>query len=221
MPSHPSLANRLAALGVLFAAFALTAGASGTPAGYTLELSPVSWPRNEIVTRLENGAYFVSGWAISGTWDPSTLKLDLGYRTPAFANHTGTAVADGVLLAGGRSQDDFRSGAYVVERAGNAMAFFKTGRPSLSGTLLEPRMDHRAAALRDGSVLLTGGQSTRNRVLASVERVSVVGGVLKSETIAPMLQARVGHRLVMLKSGLLIAMGGGSAPFGLSPSAEI
>src|SRR5438477_4904029 len=80
------------------------------------------------------------------------------------------------------------------------------------------RSAHKATALSDGRVLITGGRNTAGIVIADAEIFDPNTG--ESSAVAPMGTARVDHTATLLKDGRVLITGGSNATGALN-SAEI
>ena len=86
------------------------------------------------------------------------------------------------------------------------------------GQMAIQRSTHKASALSDGRVLITGGRNTAGVVIADAEIFDPATG--QSTAVAPMATARVEHTATLLKNGRVLIAGGRNATGSLS-SAEI
>jgi len=86
------------------------------------------------------------------------------------------------------------------------------------GQMAIHRSDHKATALSDGRVLITGGRNTAGIVIADAEIFDPDTG--ESSAVAPMATARVDHTATLLKDGRVLITGGSNAT-GTLNSAEI
>src|SRR5437764_10009520 len=86
------------------------------------------------------------------------------------------------------------------------------------GQLAIHRSAHKATALSDGRVLITGGRNTAGIVIADTEIFNPNTG--ESSAVAPMGTARVDHTGTLLKDGRVLITGGSNAT-GTLHSAEI
>src|SRR6266699_1585940 len=86
------------------------------------------------------------------------------------------------------------------------------------GQMAIHRSAHKATALSDGRVLITGGRNTAGIVIADAEIFNPNTG--ESSAVAPMGTARVDHTATLLKDGRVIITGGSNAT-GTLNSAEI
>src|SRR6184192_830305 len=86
------------------------------------------------------------------------------------------------------------------------------------GPMAIHRSAHKATALSDGRVLITGGRNTAGIVIADAEIFDPNSG--ESSAVAPMGTARVDHTATLLKDGRVLITGGSNAT-GTLNSAEI
>jgi hypothetical protein len=80
------------------------------------------------------------------------------------------------------------------------------GSFDMSGGLHTERVDHKALALADGQILITGGINGLDQRTNTAELYNPVTGHLTA--IAPMTTARSGHTMTMLNSGKVLIAGG-------------
>ena len=169
-----------------------------------------NYPR---VVALPTGELFVSGGvdpaypevarATSELFDPatghSTLLAPVG---PGRVNHTATlAWGDRVVIAGGT---DFSSGAWHA--MDSVEVFLPYARVWLRGaSLRQPRADHAAVALRDGRVLVAGGENG-NFIYKSVELYDPSTDTWTAA--APMPRVRTQFLMASLPDGRVLALGG-------------
>jgi len=103
-----------------------------------------------------------------------------------------------------------------------AMPFFVGGSTSTQveqlGQMAIHRSAHKATALSDGRVLITGGRNTAGIVIADAEIFDP--NTDESSAVAPMATARVDHTATLLKDGRVLITGGSNAT-GTLKSAEI
>jgi hypothetical protein len=149
--------------------------------------------------------------------------------------HTATLLQDGrVLIVGGYDADDF-TGTGEAPGPGQSIPSTKPGPPdprriaelydpatgtfSRTGTMAFDRYGDTATLLRDGRVLIVGGESLRSGIVASTELYDPKTGVFTST--GSMSTPRTGHTATLLPDGdVLIAGGYDSAGFSLA-SAEL
>jgi hypothetical protein len=146
--------------------------------------------------------------------------------------HTATLLTDGrVLIAGGSSSGNT---AELFDPSGGSVAtegvFTATG--NLMGGYLSTntngRNQHAAVLLTAGAnmgkVLLTGGQgSTAAGVAQSAEIFDPSSGTFSNAaaTVTPMNSGRVGHLLVVLNDGTVMALGGNAPQISVTGSTEL
>ena len=70
-------------------------------------------------------------------------------------------------------------------------------------------MSHNAVLLRDGRLLITGGNKSRGEVLSSNEIYDPI--TKEFSVVAPLITARHKHAAVLLESGQVLVIGGSSA----------
>ena len=130
------------------------------------------------------------------------------------AAHSASRLADGrVLLAGGCLADGCEE-----DIAGDAILFDPaTGTFSPVGTLVQPRVGHRAVTLADGSVLLLGGY-THEGVSDLVEHYVPATGTF--EPHGRLHEARDGFSATLLGDGSILVAGGYSDGMRRLASAE-
>ena len=122
----------------------------------------------------------------------------------ARGKHTATLLADGrVLVVGGVTQSDHvgaLAGAEIYDPAHDAW--------SPAGALTEPRGEHTATRLSDGTVLIAGGIRTdcTDLFLASAERYAPATGAWTAA--ATMHDGRTGHVALRLDNGRALVAGG-------------
>lgn len=86
------------------------------------------------------------------------------------------------------------------------------------GAMAESRANAAAAALPDGSVLVTGGDGAAGSAVASAELFNLDGSFY---AVAPMAFPRAGHVAVALKDGRVLVAGGNGVDGNASNSAEV
>jgi hypothetical protein len=103
-----------------------------------------------------------------------------------------------------------------------AMPFFVGGSTSTQveqlGQMVIHRSAHKATALSDGRLLITGGRNTAGIVIADAEIFDPNAD--ESSAVGPMATARVDHTATLLKDGRVLITGGSNAT-GTLNSAEI
>ena len=166
---------------------------------------------------------FGSGPALRGAelYDPRTGRWrTTGRMSEARAVQTATLLPDGdVLVAGGESGQSDSSSVLASAELYHA----RTGAWTLAGHMAVPRYNQTATLLRDGRVLVAGGQdeSVAGQSLASAELYDPRSNIW---AVAPaMTMARTGHSAALLPDGRVLVAGGDTrdAAGPTSPSAEL
>lgn len=166
------------------------------------------------------GGTGVHGGALAGaelfhpatrTWTPAAPMLDArtGHRAVPLS---GTRV----LVAGGALPTGEAGGA------AGALAYCEvydtaTGTWTATGSLASPRKGHQATPLRDGRVLVTGGDAVTApdgtydpHSLATVELYDIATGTWA--TAAAMPSGRTRHRSLLTRAGTVLVLGGSGGP---------
>lgn len=128
---------------------------------------PDGRPCLHTATLLGDGSVLVAGGPTAATYDASTQRWeDAGDHAVARAKPSATRLEDGsVLVVGGWVGETEALPTASVERFDPAMR-----RWSTTAAMAQPRVDHVAVRLEDGSVLIAGGYSSpRIGSLASAE----------------------------------------------------
>jgi len=124
--------------------------------------------------------------------------------SPSRGYHTATLLGDGqVLVAGGQTVAE-GSGSYFSSAELYDPA---TGTFSSTGPMAEARESDTATLLRDGRVLIVGGQNDRS--LASAEIFDPISG--KFSTTGSMSASRENHTATLLADGRVLVAGGNGA----------
>ena len=133
----------------------------------------------------------------NGTFTAITVHL-IDPRT----NHTATLLNDGtVLFVGGQSLSTYLATAEIYTPTPTPGTFTST-----TGALITPRAGHTATLLADGTVLIAGGISTGNTVLASAELYDPATKTFTA--VGAMHSARIQPTATLLANGkVLIATG--------------
>jgi N-acetylneuraminic acid mutarotase len=146
----------------------------------------------------------------SGTWS-MTAPMNLGR-----IGHSMTLLSDGrVLVAGGtaRGTDPGASGGQTIRPDASAEIYDpKTGTWRMTNPMKVARFEHTATALRDGKVLIVGGQGPgqgdKIQALNSTELYDpAADGFVGSSNLA---EARTNHAAVLLSDGSSVLVMGGS-----------
>jgi hypothetical protein len=133
--------------------------------------------------------------------------------TQARADHTATALPQGVLVTGGEAGGKVLASAEV----------YQNGSWRAAGAMSTPRKGHTATLLSSGKVLICGGQSdvTGQQVLNTSELYDPATGAF---TPGPLMQrARSGHVAVAYRQGQkeYVLIAGGASVNGTLASAEV
>jgi large repetitive protein len=138
----------------------------------------------------------------TGTWaNTGDLKIARGYEFPA------TRLLDGRVLVAGGFDGTGAGGIYwptateIFEPAGDGGA----GAWSLTGSIKKARVQHTATTLKNGWVLIAGGQGS-GVYLTSTELFNPSLGVWADA--APLTTARTFHTATLLKNGKVLVVGG-------------
>ncbi len=151
----------------------------------------------------------------SPSWrkDPS-LKLKM-----ARAYHTATLLQDGtVLFVGGLTNDIEKNATSTSERLDP-----KARTTRMEKQLKIARWAHTATQLEDGRVLVVGGFTGNHNGPPSntVDEILFLDGeMVQVKQLPPMSEARAGHTATLLKSGMLLIIGG-LTQSGPSQTAEV
>jgi len=166
--------------------------------------------------RLPSGAVLVTGGYTTGAFphDPMTSEAYLSESgawvqaaAPLYGHEEGaySRLADGRVLAiGGYTAS---SGANVAELYVPSPSAGGAGGWTPVGPMGTGRYYHAATTMRDGRVLVTGGQNDVSAPLASAEIFDPAGGTW-ARTAGAMVQARAQHASALLGDGRVLVVGG-------------
>jgi hypothetical protein len=201
------------------AAPTVTPTGTWTPAGALP--TPAAWSgQHDGPILLEDGDVVVAGGAdAAGSSLPDTAVFDTehGQWRPAAGSlrtprrlHTLTRLANGKILAvGGLNGSTGLASAELFDPA--------TGLWTLTASLEAARWGHSATLLEDGSVLVTGGSTSRSgggtTALRSAERFDPDPGHPAWHPAQAMTDARTAHTAIRLENGFVLVVGG-VAPVG-------
>ncbi len=179
-----------------------------TPTGSFLGAGPVGG----IATLLPDGRVLVVGVysGLAALYDPASGTFSPTGR-PSSPHDSAILLANGkVLFTGGLEGEDKHAELYDPV----------TGGFTPTGDMIEPRLDHSATLLADGTVLLAGSQRTGSdggRAFGSAELYDPVTGTFSAT--GDMITPRFGHAAPLLPDGTDLIAGGPAN--GNSPRAEV
>jgi hypothetical protein len=167
-------------------------------------------------TRLLDGRVLVmdGGGGSAQLYDPSSRTWTAtGNMIDPRSWNTATLLPDGTVLVAGGLDSTGTGGDEVVFVVASAELYDPvSGTWSTTASMSEARQGHRATALADGRVLVTGGG------VASVELYDPASGAWS--TTASMVQGRDAHTTTLLEDGRVLAVGGNDVSGALT-SAEL
>jgi hypothetical protein len=177
-------------------------------------------------TLLSNGKVLIAGgedakgYAVTHaeTYDPG-----IGAFTPTGSmgvgryGHTATALSGGqVLIAGGERIDE---DGFDIALASAEIYDPSSGRFHPTGSMRVARKHHTATLLRDGQVLLAGGEDNNGHALESAELYNPGSGTFR--TVGRMMTAHDSHTATLLNDGRVLIAGGFSGASGVTAAAEL
>jgi len=177
-------------------------------------------------TLLSNGKVLVAGgedakgYAVtrSELYDPgigaftSTGGLSIGRY-----GHTATMLANGeVLIAGGERIDE---DGFDIALSSAEIYNPSTGRFAPTGSMRVARKHHTATLLRDGRVMVAGGEDNNGHALESAEVYNPGSGTF--QTVGRMTVAHDSHTATLLGDGRVLIAGGFSGASGVTATAEL
>jgi hypothetical protein len=185
-------------------------------------------------TLLVNGKVLVAGgWALDMTSYPNTnyaltsseLYSPLtnswspaGSLHDGRAQHTATLLVNGkVLVAGGESFEDYYTTGEFHALKTAELYDPATGKWTYTGSLNDARSNHTATLLPNGQVLVAGGFNNFNMLEKTCDNLNsaeLYDPATGKWTYTNLLNtARSGHTATLLKSGKVLAAGGGYLQF--------
>src|SRR5438046_2094133 len=198
----------LGALALLVPSAWIMIAAVGSPA-------PV-FPSGSSATLLPDGRMFIAGGAGAGGPVAAAEILSNGSVTSAAAMSIARSRAGAIALADGRvlvtggitTAGAILNSAEIYDAATNSWS-------AIPSALIEPRAGHTASLLRDGRVVLAGGD-TDGRISQSVEVFDPSTGEFSFAGTLSM--PRAGHAAAVLTDGRVLIAGGSFG--GVAPSAS-
>jgi hypothetical protein len=159
-----------------------------------------------LITGGDSGGDLSNPLATAEIFDISTgLFTPTGNMVSARAGHTATLLASGkVLLAGGSSGNDPYAGTSMAELFDPATVVF-----AATGSMETARTNGTATLLKNGEVLVTGGEDASGNPVAKAELFDSNTGMFTPT--GNMSVARAGHTATLLTSGEVLVTGGSSS----------
>jgi hypothetical protein len=125
---------------------------------------------------------------------------------------TATLLADGrVLVAGGARCPQSNDGGSCVGLASAEIYDPKTGRFTVTGSMVTARFYQTATLLKDGRVLIAGGTATGSAAMALDDAEIYNPKTGKFSPVGSMASSRVTHTATLLANGLVLITGGQSS----------
>jgi hypothetical protein len=178
------------------------------------------------VTLMSNGKVLITGgedakgYAVTRaeTYDPALGSfIPSGSLGVGRYGHTATALPGGqVLIAGGERIDE---DGFDIALASAEIYDPSTGRFHPTGSMHVARKHHTATLLRDGQVLIAGGEDNNGHALESAELFNPRSGTFR--TVGQMMSAHDSHTATLLGDGRVLIAGGFSGASGVTAAAEL
>ena len=169
---------------------------------------------------LITGGEDAKGYAVtrSELYDPGTGSFSsTGGLSVGRYGHTATALANGeVLIAGGERIDE---DGFDVALSSAEIYNPSTGRFRPAGSMHVARKHHTATLLRDGRVLVAGGEDNNGHALESAEVYNPGSGTF--QTVGRMMSPHDSHTATLLGDGRVLIAGGFSGARGVTAEAEL
>ena len=152
---------------------------------------------------VENGVFLNS----AELFDPATGRfMPTGSMLSRRVGHSATLLPNGkVLIAGGLAGRLVEGGPGIVDST--EIYDPQTGRFTAGPTMSAPRSGHAAVVLKNGKVLIAGGNNRDEQPLASAEIYDPVSNSFTPA--ASMHTARIARAAVLLNDGRVLVTGGG------------
>jgi hypothetical protein len=166
------------------------------------------------------GGEDAKGYAIARaeTYEPATASfVPTGSLGVGRYGHTATALAGGrVLIAGGERIDE---DGFDIALASAEIYDPATGRFHPTGSMRIAREHQTATLLRDGRVLIAGGEDNNGHALDSAELYDPGSGTF--HTVGRMMSAHDSGAAALLNDGRVLVAGGFSGSNGVTAAAEL
>jgi Galactose oxidase, central domain len=208
---------------VLLASAELYDPASGL---FSLTGSMVTGRELHTATLMGNGKVLVAGgedakgYAVTRAevYDPGAASfIATGSMGVGRYGHTATALPSGeVLIAGGERIDE---DGFDIALSSAEIYNPSTGRFHPTGSMRVARKHHTATLLRDGQVLLAGGEDNNGHALESAELYNPGSGTFR--TVGRMMTAHDSGTATLLNDGRVLIAGGFSGASGVTAAAEL
>ena len=177
-------------------------------------------------TLMSNGKVLVAGgedargYAVSRAelYDPGIGSfIPTGGLSVGRYGHTATALAGGeVLIAGGERIDE---DGFDIALSSAEIYNPATGRFHPTGSMRVARKHHTATLMRDGRVLIAGGEDNNGHALDSAEIYNPGSGTFRS--VGRMYSAHDSGAAALLNDGRVLIAGGFSGSSGITAAAEL
>jgi hypothetical protein len=177
-------------------------------------------------TLLSNGKVLIAGGEDAKGYAVTRSELydpGIGSFTPTGSlsvgryGHTATALANGeVLIAGGERIDE---DGFDIALSSAELYNPSTGRFTPTGSMRAARKHHTATLLRDGRVLVAGGEDNNGHALESAEVYNPGSGTF--QTVGRMMAPHDSHTATLLGDGRVLIAGGFSGASGVTAAAEL
>jgi Galactose oxidase, central domain len=208
---------------VLLASAELYDPASGL---FSLTGSMVTGRELHTATMMSNGKVLIAGGedakgyavARAETYDPAlSAFVPTGSMGVGRYGHTATALPGGdVLIAGGERIDE---DGFDIALSSAEIYNPGSGRFHPTGSMRVARKHHTATVLRDGQVLLAGGEDNNGHALESAELYNPGSGTFR--TTGRMVNAHDSGTATLLSDGSVLVAGGFSGASGVTAAAEL
>lgn len=193
---------------------------------FSLTGSMVAGRELHTATMMSNGKVLIAGGedargyavARAETYDPGmSAFVPTGSMGVGRYGHTATALPGGdVLIAGGERIDE---DGFDIALSSTEIYNPATGRFHPTGSMRVARKHHTATVLRDGQVLLAGGEDNNGHALESAELYNPGSGTFR--TTGRMMNAHDSGTATLLGDGNVLVAGGFSGASGVTAAAEL